>query len=72
MQSLPKVVTEFMFRLTDFAERLRAGIRKPLMYSESGFQKLLRKATGGFQLAGHKHKNTFILISGLPKGFSHS
>jgi hypothetical protein len=72
MQSLLKAIPEFMFRLTDFAERIRAGISKLLVYSELGFQKLLCKATGGFQLAGHKRKNTFILISGLPKGFSHS
>jgi hypothetical protein len=61
-----------MLRLTDFALRTPAGFRKHLVYCELGFQKPLSKATGRFQLAGHECENTFSVISGLPKGFSHT
>jgi hypothetical protein len=55
MENLPIVLTlvnavpESMFRLTDFTVRTLAGFRKPLVYSEPGFQKLFHKAPGGFQ-----------------------
>jgi hypothetical protein len=72
-QTLQKAVPESLFRLTDFAVRILAGFfSKPLVYRESGFRKLFCKSNGGFQSAGHDHEHTFILISGLPKGFSHS
>jgi hypothetical protein len=49
MQTLRKAVPESMFRLTDFTVGTLVGFRKLLVYFELGFQKLLRKATGGFQ-----------------------
>jgi hypothetical protein len=49
MQTLPKTVPESMFQLTDFAIRTLVGFRKPLVYCESGFRKLLHKATSVFQ-----------------------
>jgi hypothetical protein len=67
MQTLPKAVPESMFQFTDFARTILAGFRKPHVYCESGFQKLLCKATGGFQKAGHNNENTFVLISSLLK-----
>jgi hypothetical protein len=67
MQTLLKAVPESMFRLTDFALRTLAGFRKPLVYRESGFQKPLRKASSGYD-----NEYTFVLISGLLKGLSHS
>jgi hypothetical protein len=55
---------------TDFALRTSAVFRKPLVYSELGFQKPLHKATGRFQLAGYDSENTFSLINSLMKEFS--
>jgi hypothetical protein len=41
---------EALFQLTDLAVRALAGFfSKLLVYFESGFQKPLRKSTGGFQ-----------------------
>jgi hypothetical protein len=48
--TLLKAIPESLFWLTDFAVRALAGFfSKLLVYCESGFQKLLRKSTGGFQ-----------------------
>jgi hypothetical protein len=58
--------------ITECAVRTSAGFRKLLVNCELGLQKLLHKATGGLQLARHDSENTFSLISGLSKGFSHS
>ncbi len=50
VQTLLKAVPESLFRLTDFAVGALEGLfSKPLVYCESGFQKLPRKSTGGFQ-----------------------
>ncbi len=54
VQTLQKAVPESMFQLTDFAVRILAGFRKPLVYCEPGFH----KATGGFQLTGHDREFT--------------
>ncbi len=64
--------SRMLLRLTDIAVRALAGFfSKPLVYCKLGFRKPLRKSTGGFQEAGHDREYTFILISGLTKGFSH-
>jgi hypothetical protein len=72
MQILLKAVPGSIFRLTDFALKTPAGFRELPVYSESGFRKLLCKATGRFRLAGHDSKVILSLTNGLLKGFSHS
>jgi hypothetical protein len=72
MQTLPKAVQESMFQLTDFVIRTLVGFRKQFVYCESGFGKPLHKAPGGFQKAVHDNEYTFVLISSLLEGFSHS
>ncbi len=50
-------------RLLTFTGRAPMGFRKPHVYCETCFQKLLHKVIGGFQLAEHDCENTFSLIS---------
>jgi hypothetical protein len=51
VETLPKAISESMFRLANLGVRTLAGFRKPLLLCESGFRKPIRKATGGFQKA---------------------
>jgi hypothetical protein len=47
--TLPKAIPESMFHLIDIAIRTLVGFWKPHVFCELGFQKLLRKAIGGFE-----------------------
>jgi hypothetical protein len=49
VENLPNAVPESMFWLTDLAVRTMVCFRKLPVFCEPGFQKPLRKATGGFQ-----------------------